>query len=209
MVFVDDELLRLGLETLLPTLSLRIKVRYFNDVEQVRHALELSTVNVVLATPDSLAGVTLTRADPGVAAPRTLLLIDERELEAGFDVAASPADGYLIRQTLKADTLERALMQLSSGEMPLPAGLGRMLISRGAGFPFGSARLTFREQEALTHLASGMSNRQIATRMRISEHGAKRLVSSLLLKLSASNRTAAVVTAIKYGLVRETTPSRP
>ncbi|MEV8632927.1 LuxR C-terminal-related transcriptional regulator [Streptosporangium sp. NPDC051023] len=146
-------------------------------------------------------------ARPGAAnsqdkpVPRTLLLIDEHEIAVGFDIAATPADGYLVRQKLKADTLERALVQLASGEMPLPADLGRMLISRGPALAFGSARLTFREQEALTHLAHGLSNRQIATRMRISEHGAKRLVSSLLLKLGANNRTAAVVTAIKYGLV--------
>jgi DNA-binding NarL/FixJ family response regulator len=78
---------------------------------------------------------------------------------------------------------------------------------RGGGPVIGSARLTFREQETLTHLAHGLSNRQIATRMRISEHGAKRLVSSLLLKLGATNRTAAVVTAIKYGLVEGTAAS--
>ncbi|MCT9935335.1 LuxR C-terminal-related transcriptional regulator [Planotetraspora sp. A-T 1434] len=201
-------------------------------MRELHRVLEHSQADVVLSTPDSMADVELTANRPNEpdgrdgrdgrdradgpegadgAVPRTLLLIDEHEVSVGFDVAASPADGYLIRQKLKADALERALVQLASGEMPLPADLGRMLIGRGRGrgtaLALGSARLTFREQEALAHLAHGLSNRQIATRMRISEHGAKRLVSSLLLKLGATNRTAAVVTAIKYGLVEGTAPS--
>ncbi|MEZ0071332.1 DNA-binding NarL/FixJ family response regulator [Planotetraspora sp. GP83] len=226
VVFINDELLRLGLQTLLPTLSLAIKAEYPGDVRELHRVLEHTQADVVLSTPDSMADVDLTANRPDGrdgqdgrdgrdgrdgAVPRTLLLIDEHEVSVGFDVAASPADGYLIRQKLKADALERALVQLASGEMPLPADLGRMLIGRGRGrgtaLALGSARLTFREQEALAHLAHGLSNRQIATRMRISEHGAKRLVSSLLLKLGATNRTAAVVTAIKYGLVEGTAPS--
>ncbi|GAA0936912.1 LuxR C-terminal-related transcriptional regulator [Nonomuraea longicatena] len=190
-------MLRLGLETLLPTLSLSTDVRYLRGAGELRELLAGARVDVIVATPDSLDGTPLD--------VRTLLLIDEHEISAGFDVAANPADGYLIRQKLTAEAVERALVQLASGEMPLPAELGRLLIGRSAGLPVGSARLTYREQEALTHLARGMSNRQIASRMRISEHGAKRLVSSLLLKLSADNRTAAVVTAIKYGLVTSTT----
>jgi DNA-binding NarL/FixJ family response regulator len=201
VVFIDDELLRLGLQTLLPGLAPQVSARFPRDVPELRHQLAQGPADVILATAASRPEVELTGTGP-----RILLLVDEREVTAGFDVAASPADGYLIRQKLTAEALERALVQITSGEMPLPAELGRMLLGRGRGavLALGSARLTFREQEALTHLAHGLSNRQIATRMRISEHGAKRLVSSLLLKLGATNRTAAVVTAIKYGLVEGT-----
>jgi DNA-binding CsgD family transcriptional regulator len=47
-----------------------------------------------------------------------------------------------------------------------------------------------------------MSNKQIARRLQISSHGAKRIVASLLMKLDSPNRTMAVVTAINSGLVQ-------
>lgn len=62
-------------------------------------------------------------------------------------------------------------------------------------------KLTAREQETLALLAEGLSNKQIARRLAISDHGAKRLVTSVLLKLGAPNRTTAVVTAIKAGMI--------
>jgi two-component system nitrate/nitrite response regulator NarL len=61
--------------------------------------------------------------------------------------------------------------------------------------------LTARENETLALLAEGLSNKQIARRLRISEHGVKRLVGSLLLKLGSPNRTTAVVTAMKFGII--------
>nr|WP_237526934.1 MULTISPECIES: LuxR C-terminal-related transcriptional regulator [unclassified Streptomyces] len=61
--------------------------------------------------------------------------------------------------------------------------------------------LTGRENEVLPLLAEGLSNKQIARRLGISSHGVKRIVASLLLKLGAPNRTAAVVTAIQNGLI--------
>jgi len=61
--------------------------------------------------------------------------------------------------------------------------------------------LTSREVEALTLLVKGMSNKQIARRLAISGHGAKRLVASILLKLDSPNRTTAAVAAIKAGII--------
>jgi two-component system, NarL family, nitrate/nitrite response regulator NarL len=61
--------------------------------------------------------------------------------------------------------------------------------------------LTAREQEVLSLLARGLVNKQIARSLRISEHGAKRLVGSVLTKLSCSNRTLAVAVALREGLL--------
>lgn len=61
--------------------------------------------------------------------------------------------------------------------------------------------LTGREDEVVRLLAQGLSNKQIARRLGISSHGVKRIVASLLLKLGAPNRTAAVVTALQTGLI--------
>ena len=61
--------------------------------------------------------------------------------------------------------------------------------------------LTAREQEVLEHVAAGLSNRQIASALGISEHTVKFHVSALLGKLGVSSRSAAIRHGLKRGLV--------
>ena len=50
-------------------------------------------------------------------------------------------------------------------------------------------------------LASGLGNKEIATRLTISEHTAKFHVASIMGKLGAASRTEAVAVGIRHGLV--------
>ena len=61
--------------------------------------------------------------------------------------------------------------------------------------------LTPREREVLEMLAGGLSNKEIAWRMKISEHTVKFHVASIFGKLGASSRTEAVMLGIRQGLV--------
>ena len=61
--------------------------------------------------------------------------------------------------------------------------------------------LTSREREVLEMLAEGLSNKEIAWRMKISEHTVKFHVASIFAKLSASTRTEAVMHGIRQGLI--------
>jgi len=61
--------------------------------------------------------------------------------------------------------------------------------------------LTERELEVLHLLAQGMPNKEIATRLVISERTAKFHVSSIMSKLGATNRTEAVSLAAQRGLI--------
>jgi DNA-binding NarL/FixJ family response regulator len=62
--------------------------------------------------------------------------------------------------------------------------------------------LTEREQQVLVLLAGGHSNQSVADALYISERTVKFHVSSILAKLAAKNRTEAVMTAIKHGLLK-------
>lgn len=61
--------------------------------------------------------------------------------------------------------------------------------------------LTPREQEVLTLLAEGLTNKAIAHRLEISDHTVKFHVNAILSKLNAQSRTEAVVQATRLGLL--------
>jgi two-component system, NarL family, response regulator YdfI len=61
--------------------------------------------------------------------------------------------------------------------------------------------LTAREVEILRSLAEGLGNKEIASRLGISEHTVKFHVASIMGKLGVSNRTEAVMSGIRHGLV--------
>jgi DNA-binding NarL/FixJ family response regulator len=61
--------------------------------------------------------------------------------------------------------------------------------------------LTARESEVLRLVSMGLGNKEIATRLAISEHTAKFHISSILSKLHAASRTEAVSLGIRKGLI--------
>jgi DNA-binding NarL/FixJ family response regulator len=69
-------------------------------------------------------------------------------------------------------------------------------------FEFDAEPLTPRESEVLEMLAEGLSNKEIAARLSISEHTAKFHVNSILGKLDAGTRTEAVTKGIRTGILK-------
>jgi DNA-binding NarL/FixJ family response regulator len=111
-----------------------------------------------------------------------------RALEAG-------AQGYVIKG-MPYQTLVEALQRVHTGGRFLPPPVARALASR-----MPDSELSAREQEVLTLLASGKSNKDIASKLRITEATVKCHVSAILLRLNVSDRTEAVVTALHRGLI--------
>jgi DNA-binding NarL/FixJ family response regulator len=67
-----------------------------------------------------------------------------------------------------------------------------------------SALVTPRERDVLRLLAEGLTNREIAERLVVSEHTVHRHVTNILRKLDLSSRTAAAIYAVRSGLVEST-----
>jgi two-component system, NarL family, response regulator len=111
-----------------------------------------------------------------------------RALEAG-------AQGYVIKG-MPYQTLVEALQRVHAGGRFLPPPVARALASR-----MPDSELSAREQEVLSLLASGKSNKDIASTLGISESTVKCHVSAILLRLNVSDRTEAVVTALHRGLI--------
>ena len=68
--------------------------------------------------------------------------------------------------------------------------------------------MTKRERDVLRLLAEGLTNRQIADRLVVSEHTVHRHVTNILRKLELPSRTAAAAHAVRTGLADEPGLSR-
>jgi len=149
---------------------------------------------------------------------RVLVMLRTATGETLAQVAAVPADGYLLEPTLTREVLTNALSDLDSGLVPIPHPVARKLLAEvSPAEPAGPepiavppareapepASLSDRELEALALMVEGLSNKQIARRLGISEHGAKRHVANILAKLNCSNRTLAAAVALSRGLVQD------
>jgi two-component system, NarL family, response regulator len=111
-----------------------------------------------------------------------------RALEAG-------AKGYVIKG-MPYQTLIDSLLRVHSGGRFLPPPVARALASR-----MPDSELSSREQEVLRRLVDGMTNKEIANLLGITEATVKCHVSTILMRLNVSDRTQAVVTALQRGLV--------
>ncbi len=118
----------------------------------------------------------------------------------------SGAKGY-IEKSSSSDTLRHALPLILSGETFIPSSAIAMLTGSGAkrrnrhGDPQPSRLLTPRQHEILLLMAQGMQNKDIASELDMLEGTVKVHVKSILQRLGVNNRTHAVVTGLRKGLV--------
>jgi DNA-binding NarL/FixJ family response regulator len=138
-----------------------------------------------------------------LSVPALALVGDEED--AGAALAAG-ARGAVLR-TVDPTSLWAALVAARAGLTVLDGSFATAPAIDAAarpGPPRSGARgadLTAREREVLVLLSRGLSNKQIAQRLDISDHTAKFHVNGILGKLGAATRTEAVVLAARQGLV--------
>jgi two-component system, NarL family, response regulator len=113
-----------------------------------------------------------------------------RALQAG-------AKSYLVKGALPEQILE-TVRRVAAGEALVPSRIASMLTES-----LGRPELSTRELQVLRELAVGNSNKEIAQKLRITEHTVKAHVKSILVKLGALGRTEAIAIAMKRGLIRE------
>ena len=127
------------------------------------------------------------RAGVPYDALRTRLLLAEQLQTAGALEAAAAEATAVARQA--RDLGARSLEQRATA-------LGRTLRAK----PGGQAALTPRERDVLSHVVHGLTNRQIAGRLGVSQHTIHRHVANVFTKLGLSSRAAAVAFALRHGI---------
>jgi RNA polymerase sigma factor (sigma-70 family) len=115
----------------------------------------------------------------------------------GFDGSGAPFEAAQTRLELAATLTALGRPEAAARETALArASLEALRTAAQDGF----AGLTPREREVLGLLAEGLTNRQIAERLVLSEHTVHRHVANLLRKLGLPSRTAAAAHAVRSGL---------
>lgn len=106
------------------------------------------------------------------------------------------AVAYLLKNTARTQLLD-CLLAVHAGARPLGAELARSLAAHGHPGDVLSAR----EIEVLRLVANGSANRRVAVLLGVTEDTIKAHMKSILAKLSANDRTHAVMIAIDRGIL--------
>jgi DNA-binding NarL/FixJ family response regulator len=151
-----------------------------------------------------LDGIEATRqileADPGV---KVLILTTFETDSQVIQALKAGASGYVLKDS-SADAIVSSIVAVMSGEKVMASAVANRVLDMltGATTPkeFYDG-LTNREIEILKLLASGMANKQIAYRLKISEKTVRNHVSNTYEKLGIYDRSQAVLYAVRKGLV--------
>lgn len=161
---------------------------------------------LTLVLSSALGVQDLSLLSPLLAEPSTHVVLVLRSLmQNQLDTAQWVlADVVLRLEDLQSAVPEDVLTPLRRGTVSVSPEALRQVIRLACAAPEGEnrrPRLTERETETLWGVAQGMSNRQIARTMGITEHGVKRHLANLMGKLNCQNRTSAVAVALRSGLL--------
>lgn len=105
------------------------------------------------------------------------------------------AKGYVLKDA-PPDELTTAIRAVHSGQQYIPPAVGAKLVER-----MGSPALSDRELEVLRLMAMGKSNLEISAVLSIAEGTVKFHVKNILSKLGVSDRTQAMIVALKRGII--------
>lgn len=106
------------------------------------------------------------------------------------------AIGYVCKN-VEPDELVNAIRAVAAGRKFIPAEIAAVLSEH-----VGTEELTATETNVLRMIVGGMSNKEIAYALDISENTVKTHVQNIFGKIGVSDRTSAATTAIRRGLVR-------
>jgi DNA-binding NarL/FixJ family response regulator len=218
VLLVDDHpFFRLGLRN---TLEQQPDLEVVGEAEDAQRAIDMADqlapdivlMDLSLPAPGGIeATARIKRAVPSVA---VIVLAQTEDEDALFDAIKAGAAAFILKDVAPAD-LVAIIQRVGLGEYLIndkvfarPSVASRVLKEFRELAVYGQesqpifAPLSPREVEILDNIAQGMTNKQVAFTLSISEQTVKNHMSSILRKLSVNDRTQAVVYAMKQGWIR-------
>jgi DNA-binding NarL/FixJ family response regulator len=210
MLVDDQQMVTAGLRAMLqPEPDIAIVGEARGVKEAVRKATELKPdvvlMDVQLADGSGIDGARQIRQ----SCPETqvLMLTVYEDQETVLKAVQAGAIGYVLKD-IPAENLVRAIRSVHSDRTMINPGIARRLVERlattepevlSASYRHG-AGLTAREIEVLKAVAGGLSDKEVASKLFLSEPTVKSHLRSVYQKLKIHNRAQAAAYAVKKGL---------
>jgi DNA-binding NarL/FixJ family response regulator len=218
ILLVDDhELFRVGMRNILER---EAGFEIIGEADDTRSAFDLSVqlspdiilMDLSLPAPGGIE--TTQRIKRELPSAGIIVLAVNEDEDALFDAIKAGAAAFILKD-VAPDDLVAIIHRVASGEYLIndkvfakPAVASRVLKEFRELAIYGQeaapifAPLSPREVEILDNIAQGMTNKQVAYALSISEQTVKNHMSSILRKLSVNDRTQAVVYAMRQGWIR-------
>lgn len=173
--------------------------------------LEAGSFDAALACLDAHRDIGLVLTDlcmPGMDGAHGVACLVEKATPAPVAVISAKEEKSLLRKVIDAgaagciskaadsDVMQHALHIVLAGGIYLPS---RSLLDAGDDAP--EAPFSGRQMTTLSLLAEGMSNKEIARELGVSEGSVKQLLIDIYASLGVNNRTRAIVAAQRMGLL--------
>ena len=199
LLIESQTLTRLGIKTVLAaTDDIELIGEADNASDGLKEFAELKPDVAILGLrfPDSC---TIDDLDNYFVATPTAKIIVLAEHAGDAEITRALKKGALgyICKDVEPDELLKAIRTVNAGRKYIPADIAEILSEH-----VGSEELTATESNVLRMIVGGMSNKEIAFALDISENTVKTHVQNIFGKIGVSDRTSATTTAIKRGLVR-------
>lgn len=203
VIIADDHpVVRDGLRAMLDTQAdIEVVAEAATGVQAVSTA-RIHGPNVVLMDlrMPELDGAAATERIRSELADVHVLILTTYDNDTDVDRAiAAGAIGYLLKDA-RRDDLFRAVRLAARGESVLAPPVASRVLGRM--HSPSAPSLSGRELEVLQAVAEGLSNRDIAGRLHVSEATVKTHLLHVFSKLGVDNRTAAATAALARGLIR-------
>jgi DNA-binding NarL/FixJ family response regulator len=205
----DHTLFRKGIRTMLGEMpGIEVVGEAANGSEAVALANDLvpDVILMDIKMPE-LSGIDATRAilqeNPHIGIILVTMFDDPESVFAGMRAGSC---GYVLKEA-EPEELRRAVEAAHRGEVMLCPVMARRVLdhfsgeSRQALRPLPFEQLSQRELQVLQLAAEGLSNREIAQQLVISEKTVKNHITNIFSKLNVNDRTQAVIQALRMGLV--------
>lgn len=205
LIGARSEVVRAGLTSLL-TADPRFQVVGTFSIDDLTRVEDLQP-EVVLLDLDSPSDESLLAAiqSGGALVNSSLMILTEDPESLAVDVLGSGLRAILPRYATPEEIIA-AIQAAATGLVALHPDIFDSMLSRirpgqQSELDPSDQILTPREIEVLRMIAEGLGNKEIASKLSISDHTVKFHISSIFAKLGASNRAEAVTLGIRHGLI--------
>ncbi len=205
VVLVDDHaILRDGLKTIIAQEADMIVVGEATGSRQLQEMLKKVSPDIIIMDINmpEMNGIELTKwVKDNYPTIKIIILTMYKNDEYFMASIREGADGYLLKDSPSEDVIA-AVRTISNGESVIPAGMTKKLIALHQTVnELEDNSLTAREMEVLLKLVEGLSNKEIARKLFISDKTVKIHVSNIFKKLDVKSRSQAIIYAVQKNLV--------